>query len=87
MLYIVPCLVWVGAEQGRLSTSLGYIKFQTKTKILDEISGFVGWSYQRSFAVSPHLDRFRELGLLTSKFDKAEFDGSRVMVRNLRHYQ
>lgn len=69
MLYIATFLLGMGAANGRLSISLDYIKFQTKTKTLDGICGFVGWSYQRSFAVSPHLDRFRDLGLLTSKFD------------------
>lgn len=69
MLYIATFLLGVGAAKGRSPISLDYIKFQTKTKILNGICGFVGWSYQRSFAVSLHLDRFRDLGLLTSKFD------------------
>jgi len=67
--YVISGVLVIFSVMTAAVRGVDYIKFQTKTKILDEICEFLGCAYQRTFAISPHIDVCKEMGLLTGNYD------------------
>ena len=51
-----------------------YVSFKTKKDIVGGICRYLGWTYESDFVISPHIDLFKSLGLISSKFDREIYE-------------